>query len=93
MSTAEFHIPGMPQDMTPPAELERAADTPAPEGVVQLGLTTTTDGEWALLARISSHVHAPVDAVERLAHGHPVIYETASGILPVARPAYPADGE
>lgn len=93
MNTTTFHIPGLPKQPVPPSELKRAADSKAPEGVVQLGLTTTSDGVWALLARIEPHAHAPIVAVEQIAHGHPVIYQTITGRLPVARPAFPGLGE
>lgn len=93
MDTTAFHRPGLPRQATPPVELEQAVAAPAPEGVVQLGLTTTTDGEWALLARIATSARAPLADVERLARGHPVVYQNASDVLPVARPAYPGIGE
>lgn len=93
MNTTSFHIPGLPKQAVPPSDLKRAADSQVPEGVVQLGLTTTSDGVWALLARIEPHAHAPIGAVEQIAHGHPVIYQTASSRLPVARPAFPGLGE
>lgn len=93
MPILTFHLPGLPKQAQPPAELARAADSPAPAGVVQLGLTTTSDGDWALLARVAPDAQAPIAAVERMALGHPVVYQVAGRHAPVARPAFPGLGE
>ena len=93
MNTVKFHIPSEPKQATPPAALERAVAHPPPENVVQLGLTTTREGEWALLARVAPQVRTPIPAVELLAHGHPVVYQATNNVLPIARPAFPGLGE
>lgn len=93
MTNEPNHIPGRPKDPTPPSELQHAADTITHDAIAQVGLTTTSEGEWALLVRVKPEASYPIPEVEQLAHGHPVIYQRAPARTPVARPAFPSLGE
>ena len=87
------HVPGMPSSPDAPPELLRAVDSLAHPNLSNVGLTTTRDGRWALLARVKRGGSAPIAEVEAAAGGHPVVYEPEPDELPVARPAYPLLGE
>jgi len=88
---ASEHRPARPKTPEPPARLRELSETLQHPDVANVGLTTTSSGDWALLVRVRPG-SGPIPDVERQAGGHPVIYEQA-GPIPVARPAYPERGE
>jgi len=89
----ELHIPGLPREPEPPAELLEAQKALSGARVSRVGLTTTRDGHWALLVGIPRGTKYPVPEVEAVRRDFPVIYQYDSEHPPIARPAYPAKGE
>ena len=88
----EIHIPGPPKESEPPAALREAQK--AVSGMhSRVGLTTTREGDWALIVRIPRGTEWPLPEVEAASGGFPVIYQYEPENLPVARPAYPDRGE
>lgn len=61
--------------------------------VTRVGLTTTGDGDWAVMVRTKPGTVTPIAAIEKAGRGYPVIYEVEPDEPPVARPAYPSRGE
>jgi hypothetical protein len=60
----------------------------------QVGETKTKDGRWALLATVRQGTpRSDLEKIEEMAGEFPVIFEEESDRLPVARPAYPDQGE
>jgi hypothetical protein len=86
-------IPGRPRSPTPPGSLVEEIRRISHPDVVSAGLTTTADGEWAALVRVSRKAQTPIPEVERFLAGFPVVYERAPEFPPIARPAYPDRGE
>ena len=88
------HIPGRPKTEQPPNLGDIAASVhlhhPA---VIRSGVTTTKEGDWAILAVVEKNTPVPIHEVETECLGFPVIYQEDSGRMPVARPAYPGLGE
>jgi hypothetical protein len=84
------HKPAPPVDPEPPPELKGLSQRLRHPDVASVGLTTTPKGEWALMVRLKGE--GPIPEIERKARGYPVVYVKA-GPTPVARPAYPAQGE
>jgi hypothetical protein len=85
----ELHIPGLPKEQEPPAELLEAQKALSGARVSRVGLTTTHDGDWALMVRIPKGSQWPLAEVEAGSRGFPVIYQYDPEHPPVARPAYP----
>lgn len=86
------HVPGRPRSPEPPDSLARLVDSLSHPRVAQTGLTTTSDGRWALLVSVRPGGPVPIEEIESAAGGHPVVYREDPGTI-VARPAYPARGE
>jgi hypothetical protein len=83
-----------PAVATPPAELGRAkAKAMRHPAVAKAGLTTTDHGDWALKLWLRRGVPAPPDDLVAQLRGLPVLFEEEPATLPVARPAYPGQGE
>jgi hypothetical protein len=91
MNEQEF-VPGLPRSPAP-ADLLEIADSLSHPLVAQTGITTTKDGRWALLVRVHHGVPTPVREVDLAAGEHPVVYQVAPEVPPVARPAFPDRGE
>ena len=89
----EPHIPGQPKEATPPAGLIEAQKAVSGTRATRVGLTTTHDGDWALMVRIPRGSEWPLPDVEAASGGFPVIYQYEPEQPPVARPAYPDRGE
>jgi hypothetical protein len=89
----ELHIPGPPREPEPPAKLLEAQKALSGARVSRVGLTTTRDGDWALMVRVPRGTQCPVPEVEAAKRGFPVIYQYDGEHSPIARPAYPAKGE
>jgi hypothetical protein len=89
----ETHIPGHPKESEPPRELIEARNALSGARVSRVGLTTTHEGDWALIVRIPRGSQWPLDEVEAASRGFPVIYQYEPEQMPVARPAYPDRGE
>jgi hypothetical protein len=60
--------------------------------VRQAGVTTTTDGRWALYVTVPGDAAVPIPGIESQADGFPVVYEAEPDEPPRAGPAYPAEG-
>jgi len=86
-------IPGRPRSSAPPGSLVEEIRNISHPDVVSTGLTTTADGEWAALVRVRRKARTPIPEVERFLAGFPVVYERTPEFPPVARPAYPDQGE
>ncbi|MGH9720002.1 MAG: hypothetical protein ACRD8O_07300 [Bryobacteraceae bacterium] len=80
-------------DGPPPEDLKRLVRRLRHPAVAQAGLTSTDRGEWALLLTVKPGTPTPVPEIETIRGRYPVVYEEESGRMPVARPAYPAEGE
>lgn len=93
MQDESSQSPGLPKNPEPPSALVAVADSLRHPDVTQVGLTTTPEGDWALLVRVTLGAPVPIEEIEALCGPHPVVYQEDSGSMPVARPAYPAFGE
>jgi hypothetical protein len=93
MQDKDSRPPGFPKDPEPPSALVSVADSLTHPDVTRVGLTTTPDGDWALLVRYRAGTPVPIEGIEALCGPHPVVYQEDPGSFPVARPAYPALGE
>ena len=93
MSNRKTHKPGLPESDEPPRKLTKIADSLNHPDVSRVGLTTTTDGRWALMVRVKPETQVPIREVEDACSGYPVVYQDEPDELPVARPAYPKSGE
>ena len=87
------HRPGRPRSSQPPSDLAEFAASIAHPDVSRSGLTTTEDGEWALMLRVKRGTPTPIGDIERRLAGYRVFYEDEPQDPPVARPAYPSRGE
>jgi len=90
MKPVRTHRPGEPSDPEPPDKLIELADAIRDPLVQQSGVTTTTDGRWALYVTVPSDAAVPIPSVERQAGEYPVVYEAEPEEPPRAGPAYPA---
>jgi hypothetical protein len=89
---ASKHQPAPPREAEPPAALKELSERLSNSKVARAGLTTTSEGDWALLVYVYDPNDAPIAEIEAEARGAPVIYLTA-GKTPSARPAFPRRGE
>lgn len=89
MKPVRTHRPGAPVTTEPPDRLVALADTVNDPLVTQCGITTTTDGRWALYVTVSANAVVPIASVEQGADGFPVIYEAQLRDPVRAGPAYP----
>jgi hypothetical protein len=87
------YIPAPPLSPEPPPALVQVVNCLKNRLHYQVGLTTTPEGEWALLVRVKLATTIPLAEVESLRGNFPVIYELDSETIPEARPAYPQLGE
>jgi hypothetical protein len=92
MRPVRIHHPGEPSDPEPPDKLIALTETILDPLVRQSGVTTTTDGRWALYVTVPSDVEVPISGVEKQAGGFPVVYEAEPDEPPRAGPAYPVGG-
>lgn len=89
MKPVRMHHPGTPKALDPPQRLLDLADTVNDPLVFQCGITTTSDGLWALYVTVPADTTVPIASVEQKAEGFPVVYE-AELVEPVrAGPAHP----
>jgi hypothetical protein len=80
--------------MAVPELLRHLSDTISHPALTQVGETKTRDGQWALLATVRRGTSRPVlEQIKNMAGDFPVIFEEEAESLPVARPAYPEQGE
>lgn len=91
MKPVRRHRPGTPREAAPPDALVALSETLRDPSVSSAGITTTTDGRWALYVTVPADAAVPIASVEQQAGQFPVVYEAAPAELPVAKPAYPAD--
>jgi hypothetical protein len=89
MKPVRTHIPGSPASDTPPERLVALADQVTDPLVTQCGITTTTDGHWALYVTVPANASVPIANVERRAAGFPVVYEAELETPVRAGPARP----
>ena len=87
-----FHIPGRPRTPKPSSLPNIAASIQHPD-IVRTGITTTKEGDWAILVVVKNGTHIPIKEIEAESQQFPVIYQEDTGSLPIARPAYPLLGE
>ena len=87
------HIPGPPESPEPPNRLVEIAASLSHPAVTRVGLTTTTDGRWALMVRVQPGTSIPCKDIEAVCNDYPIVYQEEPKEFPVARPAYPALGE
>lgn len=73
----------------PPDRLVALTETVSDPLVTQCGITTTTDGRWALYVTVHANATVPIAKVEIEADGFPVVYEAAPREPVRAGPAYP----
>ena len=80
--------------MAVPELLRHLSENISHPALTQVGETKTRDGQWALLATVRRGTPRSVlEQIEKMAGDFPVIFEEESDRLPVARPAYPEQGE
>ena len=89
MKPVRIHRPGAPATPEPPDRLVTLADTVNDPLVTQCGITTTTDGRWALYVTVPADATVPIASVEHGAGGFPVVYEAELREPVRAGPAYP----
>lgn len=89
MKASLIHSPGVPANPEPPERLVELAEAVRDPLVVQSGLTTTTDGRWALYVTVPADAVVPIPNVESQAAGYPVVYEAEPAEPPRAGPAKP----
>ena len=89
MKPVRTHRPGVPAIPEPPNRLIELADAVRNPLVVQSGVTTTRDGNWALYVTVPADATVPIPAVESQSGGFPVVYEAEPENPPTAGPAYP----
>ena len=92
MKPVRLHRPGVPESSDPPDRLVELAGAVQDPLVVQSGVTTTGNGDWALYVTVRPDATVPIAGVERQAGGYPVVYEAQPAELPIAGPAYPNEG-
>lgn len=92
MKPVRTHRPGVPSDAEPPNELIELAEAVRDPLVRQSGVTTTSDGQWALYVTVLGDAAVPIPSVESQAGGFPVVYEAEPDEPPRAGPAYPTAG-
>ena len=78
--------------MSAPDELIQIARNLRHPDVTQSGVTKL-GGAWALRAVVRKDAITPLEEVERQAGGFPVVYCIEPESPPVARPAFPLEGE
>jgi len=80
--------------MAVPETLRNLSETISHPALKQVGETKTRDGRWALLATVRQGTPPSVrEKIEEMAGEFPVVFEEEPEHLPVARPAYPEQGE
>lgn len=85
------HRPAPPRSPSPPRDLlEIVGELRHPE-IMNVGLTTTSKGEWAAMVRVRPGTHIPIPEIGSRHRGYPVVYQQGSDTPPVARPAYPGE--
>ena len=89
----EVHRPGRPVTPEPPARLTAIVDTLEHPDISRVGLTTTPQGEWAVMVRVREGVRTPIADIEAYAEGYPVIYMGGPSTPLLVRPARPSKGE
>jgi hypothetical protein len=89
MKPVRIHRPGSPSDPDPPEQLVKLAERVRDPLVIQSGVTTTTDGRWALYVTVPADATVPIASVEQQAEGFPVVYEAEPKEPPRAGPAFP----
>lgn len=90
MKPVRIHHPGAPTSTEPPDRLLNLADTIVDPSIVQCGITTTDDGRWALYVTVPADMTVPIESVERVAEGFPVVYEAELSEPVRAGPAFPS---
>jgi hypothetical protein len=87
--------PHRPVRGSPPPAVEQAKAVARKRAeVAKVGVTTTSDGRWAVKVWLRNGARPPLDDVETAAGSDvPVVYQSEPDRLPIARPAYPALGE
>jgi hypothetical protein len=91
MAQSNQQNPQAPRSAEPPPELvELIRDLRHPD-IVNVGLTTTTNGDWAAMVRVKPGARTPLPGIGSTLRGYPVVYQRASSTLPVARPAFPEE--
>ena len=89
MKPVRIHRPGTPVTTEPPDRLVALADTVSDPLVTQCGITTTTDGRWALYVTVPADATVPIASLEQGADGFPIVYEAELPEPVRAGPAYP----
>src|SRR4051794_4972692 len=90
MKPVRTHRPGTPSDPEPPDRLVKLAESIQDPLVKQSGVTTTSDGQWALYLTVPGDASVPISHLESQAGGFPVVYEAAPEEPPRAGPAFPS---
>jgi hypothetical protein len=84
------HIPGRPNSSEPEDLVQIAAKVKHPS-VVRVGITTTKEGDWALLVVVKEGTRVPIREIDKICT-YPIIY-LEDDRMQTARPAYPGWGE
>jgi len=89
MKPVVTHQPGEPAEPDPPEPLLQLSVRLHHPLVIQVGITTTIQGRWALYVTVPSDATVPIPEVESQAAGFPVVYEAEPAAPPRAWPADP----
>jgi hypothetical protein len=77
-----------------PEALHKVCEKIHHPALTEVGETITDDGRWALSATVRKGTpSSALEEIRKQAGGFPVIFEEEPNSLPVARPAYPSEGE
>ena len=80
--------------MAVPESLRDLTENISHPALKQVGETKTPDGQWALLATVRQGTPpSALEKIKEMAGEFPVIFEEEPDRLPIARPAYPEQGE
>jgi hypothetical protein len=91
MAQASDHTPSAPRSPVPPPKLVKMVRDLKHPQIMNVGLTTTSQGEWAAMIRVKPGTATPLARIGLHHRGFPVVYQEGSATPPVARPAFPGE--
>jgi len=93
MAQRVHHDPAPPRSPEPPRKLLKLLRELSHPEIMNVGLTTTSEGEWAAMVRVKPGTAVPLPEIGVHHRGFPVVYQEGSATPPVARPAFPGEEE
>ena len=77
MRPPKAHRPGPAPDGEPPEALLKLANALQHPAVRSAGISTTSDGRWALYVSVPANIEVPLLDLEAVCGGFPVVYVAA----------------